>query len=163
MSLMVTELVNIINKQLDIYNYLIGLSDEKREAIISNDVNDLKKLTELENKLIEQNLTQEKSRLSLIEDIALVLNHDPFDLTISKLLTLIEGTEGYDDLLIVSKEMRKSIELLKEANDKNRILIDNSLEFIDYSINAIRSTYNESPAVDIDSAGNTRPLFDVTS
>lgn len=136
---MVNDLILIMKEQVQCYDYLCGLSLEKKQSIITNNIDELQRLNELESRLICNNNTLEKKRANIINDIAYVLNIEPKHITISRLLDLIKGNNGYDNLLDVSNKMKDIIERLKESNKQNKLLIDSSLEFIDYSLNAIKS------------------------
>ena len=165
MSGMIFKLVDIMEEQLVYYDYLLGLSNEKRDYIIDNSIDELQKVTELENKIINKNNGLEKLRLECIKDIADVLNVADSELTIKELVALIDGHNGSSELDEIAYKIKDKIELLKSANSHNKMLIQNSLEYIDYTMNAIYTSCESDPVVsgygDENLINNTK-LFDVT-
>lgn len=145
MSGMIEDLVTTLTEQVDCFNNLFLLSKEKREVIINNDVEMLKKITFLENTIINKNNKLEINRLSLIKDIAEVLNKDYETLTLNVLASIIDGQHMHKELLEVNEKMRIKLENLKESNNENRLLINNSLEYIDFNLNVIKSTFEDEP------------------
>ncbi|MDR2939105.1 MAG: flagellar protein FlgN [Clostridiales bacterium] len=143
---MINELINIMKEQLLCYDFLLGLSKEKTEVIINNNVTELKRVTDLENECIIKNVALERRRLEVLEEVACLSGLGTGEMTISSILNKIKGGPGHGELLSVSLKMRESIERLKEANDRNRVLIGNSLEYIDYSMNVIRTSIEGEPA-----------------
>jgi len=144
---LIDQLIDILEEQAAHYDNLLGLSQEKRDAIIANDVELLNKITGLENILVGQNQKLEKQRLSVTADIATVMNMDPETINLSSLLAKLRGQASYPRLAAVAERIRAVIPALKEANSQNRILIGNSMEFIDYSMNVIQAALGQGPDV----------------
>lgn len=164
MSGMIESLVNILTEQVDCLNNLFLLSEEKREVIINNDIDMLKKITFLENTIINKNNKLEISRLSLMKDIADVINTDYETLTLSALAIIIDGQHMHLELLKVNEEMKVKLEQLKSSNVENRLLINNSLEYIDFNLNMIKSTFENEPTFIYNNKGkhvnNGKVFFD---
>ncbi len=143
---MINELISTMEDQLLCYDFLLGLSKEKTEIIVNNEIESLKKITESENEYIRKLQNLERKRMDIVRDIAYVSNLDENSLTVSSIITMIKDKAGYDELLSVSLKIRESVELLKESNDRNKVLINNSIDYIDYSINVIRTSVEKEPA-----------------
>lgn len=142
MAGMIEELISVLEKQVECYEFLYGLSEEKRQSIIKNDINELQKITGLENTLITENVTLDKKRSELMKDIEMVLNLKKNPVTLSDVAAAIDGKPSHDRFAEVSKAIRETVTKLKESNDRNRALIDNSLEYIEYTMNYIHSSIN---------------------
>jgi hypothetical protein len=139
MAGMMEQLIILMAEQLSRYEDLLALSKEKRGVIIANDIEGLQKITHLENILVSQNQKLEKKREGLIADIALVTGKKTSDVTLQGLVELMEGQQEQAQLTDMGKRISHVLDALSEENGNNASLIDNALDYIEYSINIIRS------------------------
>ena len=146
MAGMISQLIGLLNEQADRYEELLGLSREKKDIIIANDVDGLQKITHLENLVVSQNQKLEKKRIAVLQDIAAVVNRKEEELTLSALVAIMEGQEEKEGLVSVGERIRRVMESLSEANLYNASLIRNALDYIEYSMNVIRSSVSQIPA-----------------
>jgi flagellar biosynthesis/type III secretory pathway chaperone len=58
-------LLEILSEQAENYENLLGLSKEKKDVIVSNDVKDLQTITSLENTLLGKHQRLEKKRIEV--------------------------------------------------------------------------------------------------
>jgi flagellar biosynthesis/type III secretory pathway chaperone len=144
---MIDQLLSILNEQADRCTELLGLSKEKKDLIVSNDVKGIQKITDLENILISQNNKLEKKRAALVKDIAIVLERNESELTVSELIESMEGQEEQEALKETADRIRGILAELSDINVLNASLIDNALDYIEYSMNLIRTGMNKNPAV----------------
>ena len=147
MSGLVSELIKVITQEADYYDQLIKISTDKKIFIINNDINALKDITCTENTLAGKMQRLEKKRLSLIVDIANVLNEKEDNITLSYLADIITDPPQVEEMKDLTVRLKKSITALKELNEQNKVLIENALEYIDFSMNVIRSTLDSSPTI----------------
>ena len=145
MAGMINQLIEVMNEQAERHSELLGLSVEEKDAIIQNDVDTLQKLVNLKNIVISQNNRLEKKRITLVNDIAEVLGHGKKDIDLSELIELLDGQAEQAELREVGARLRQIVTELKEANDLNKELLESALEFVDYSLNALRSTIAPEP------------------
>jgi len=148
MAGMLEDLINILKKQNTHHEQLLGLSLEKKDVIIKNDLEQLQKITSLENILISRNQKLEKNRLELMNDIANVLNLNAESLTVQALAEHIHNQPEAAELTRAGDAARETLRHLRDVNDANKLLIDNSLDYIDYTINVIRSVTLAPTVVD---------------
>lgn len=146
MAGMMDQLVGILTEQTERYEELLGLSKEKRDVIIENDVESLTKINHLENLVVSQAQKLEKKRMELIKDMAVVLAQKESDLTLTRLIELMEGKEESKSLIEARDRIKDVLDELKEVNSQNGQLIENALEYIEYSNNLIRTSVNQQPA-----------------
>ena len=147
MASLIDQLIGILKDQASHYENLLGLSQEKKDAIIQNDLGTLNKITSLENILIGQNQRLEKQRIAVTGDIAAVMNLERETVNLSVLLDRLRETESHPRLLAAAERIRAVVPALKDANEQNKTLIGNSLEFIEYSMNVIQSAMGQGPDV----------------
>lgn len=146
MAGMMDQLVEILSEQTERYEELLGLAQEKRDVIINNDVESLQKINHLENMVISQNQKLEKKRQALVADMALVLNQKEDDLTLTKLIELMEGKEEQPPLTKARDNIQAVLNELKEINTLNGELIQNALDYIEFSTNLMRSSTGKQPS-----------------
>lgn len=145
MAGMLTQLIGVMNDQVERHTELYGLSLEEKDAIIQNDVEQLQKLVNLKNMVITQNNRLEKQRVSLVNDIAEVLGLTDKDIPLSELIQLMAGKPEEEELKDVGRRLKDIVVKLQDINNSNRELLESALEFVEYSLNALRSTIDPEP------------------
>jgi len=143
---MVNQLIDVMNEQVERHKELHGLSLEEKDAIIKNDIETLQKLVNLKNMVISQNNRLEKQRISLVADIAEVLGLKGQELDLAALVDLLDGQVEQAGLREVGKRLKEIVTELKEVNDINKELLETAIDFVEYSLNALRSTLMPEPA-----------------
>lgn len=141
MAGMIDQLVSVMREQTERHTELYGLSLEEKEAIIKNDVDTLQNLVNLKNIVISQNNRLEKQRVSLVNDIADVMGHKIEDISLADVIEIMKDQpQDQEKLRESGLKLKESVEKLKEVNDLNKSLLESSIEFVEYSLNALRST-----------------------
>lgn len=141
MASLMEELIVVLGDERDIYQSLIPISRRKTEILVKGDLEELRRVTEEEQVLLDQVYAIDQKREKVITNMGIVLNKDPKDLdlaTLAKLMAKQPGekkklSEFHDSLRMVMKQ-------LVEANEKNKQLIENSLEMVEFNMNFIQST-----------------------
>jgi flagellar biosynthesis/type III secretory pathway chaperone len=135
------ELVTVLSTERDIYRSLIPISRNKTSILIKGDLRALQEVTEEEQRLLDQVYAADKRREKIIANMGVVLNKDPEELDLATLAKLMAKqpkeqkklNELHDSLKDVMRE-------LVSVNEKNKDLIENSLEMIEFNMNFIQST-----------------------
>jgi len=141
MAGLIDELVNTILKENDIYKELIPIADEKTRVIIKNDLDALQKITEQEQLTIEKINALEKKREEVIVNIGTVLSRDPKELNMKTLIKILgKQPEEQKRLSRIHDELSDTLRRLVVINDRNKELIKQSLEMIEFNMNLIQST-----------------------
>ncbi len=141
MASLMEELITVLKRERDIYKSLIPVSERKTAVLIREDLKELQKVTDEEQKLLDEAYAADKKREKIIADIGVVLNRDPAELdltTLAKLMTRQPEekkrlSELHDSLKLVMND-------LVTVNNRNKELIENSLEMIEFNMNFIQST-----------------------
>jgi len=165
MAGMITQLVEIMQEQSERYNELLGLTLEEKDILVKNEVEELQKLTNLKNLVVTQNNRLEKKRIALVNDIAEVMGSNEKDIELAKLIEIIGDQPESAQLEEIGVTLRETLQKLKDANDLNRQLLESSIEYLEYSINMVRSSVNPEPLEFPDRAnrgGDVYGSFDAT-
>lgn len=149
MAGMIDQLIDVMKEQTERHTELYGLSLEEKDAIIKNDIEVLQNLVNLKNMVISQNNRLEKNRIALVKDIAEVMlfKKEEGEIALSDVIEILADQPVEQEKLRTAGTMlRESVEKLKEINDINKALLESSMEFVEYSLNALRSTIAPEPA-----------------
>jgi flagellar biosynthesis/type III secretory pathway chaperone len=137
---MVDQLIDILKAQWDNYEQLLELSIQKTSVIVKGDVDALKAITSQENSFVGNNQHLERDRIKLMKDIATVLGKDSQTLTLNTLIELLSGQKKDQERLEqIQNELKQVLKQIKTINDKNGMLINQALEYVDFNMNVLQS------------------------
>ena len=91
MASLMEELIATLDKEDLLYRQLIPVEEEKTRAIIANDLESLRKITEQEHELVDRTSAQEHKREQIAIDIATVLGMDPRTITLDQIAEALKG------------------------------------------------------------------------
>lgn len=135
------ELIAVLSSERDIYQNLIPVSEKKTTVLVKGDLKELQKVTEEEQLLLDQVYAIDKRREKIIANMGVVLNKDPKELDLTTLAKLMgKQPEEKEQLSQLHDSLRQVMKRLVAANEKNKELIENSLEMIEFNVNFIQST-----------------------
>lgn len=155
MASLIEELINIIEEETGCYETFLELANNKKDVIINGDLPSLQDITKKEQELAGQLLRLEKKRLSNLEDICLVTNRNKEEMTVANLISMLDNQESEKNALEeASNKLQNILEEVKLTNETNRKLIEQSLEFIDFTMNAVQSSKSGNIGNSYESKGN---------
>lgn len=135
------ELIVVLEKERDIYQSLIPISEKKTLALVKSDLKALQTVTDEEQRLLDQVYAADKKREQIIANMGVVLNKDPKELDLTTLAKLMgKQPEEKKKLSQLHDSLRLVMKRLVAVNEKNKELIENSLEMIEFNMNFIQST-----------------------
>lgn len=141
MASLMEELITVLSREKEIYEKLIPISERKTVVLIREDLQELQKVTDEEQQLLDAAYAADKKREKIIENIGIVLNRDPKELDLTTLARLMARQPAEKKQL---SELHDSLKLVMDrlvnVNQKNKELIENSLEMIEFNMNFIQST-----------------------
>ncbi len=163
MATLIDTLIDVLKEQVLLYEELLVLSKEKKQVIINNDIELLKQITSAEVVITNRAQILEKERMESVSDIALVLGKSEKDLTIYRIVELVNTEEDKAKLKNVADKIKSVIDELKIENDNNNALLKSALEYVDFSLNVIRSARGETTDNYKSNIKNKVDVFDNTS
>ena len=147
MASLMEELFTALEGEKEIYEQLIPISEKKTGVLIRGELKELEEVTQEEQRLIEKASTLGKKREEVIANIGVVLNKDAATLDLSTLAELMgKQPEEKERLVQLHDSLKVIMKRLVGINEKNKNLIENSLEMIEFNMNFIQST-RMSPGV----------------
>lgn len=141
MASLIEELIGTLEKEYGIYQQLLPIAHEKTQIIVRNDLQALTEVTKKEQLSVDQLHSLERKREEIINNIKVVINHksDSFDL--KTLIDLLEKQpKEQKTLSLLHDNLKSTIQKLVEINNRNKSLIQQSLEMIEFNMNFIQST-----------------------
>ena len=139
----VQQIIGELEKLLDLHKSLLSLSKEKTERIKNNEIDSFNELLMTERKHIQAIEQLEKKRIQLTEEWFNKHAEDR-ERTISELIEAISDEAEkkslealYDNLIIVLAE-------LKQQEKLNRDLAQQSLQFIELSLDMFQPVHNKN-------------------
>mgnify|MGYP006789342631 FL=1 len=141
MASLTEELIQVLQEEQDIYQQLTPIAEEKTKVIIKNDLQSLQEITAREQQAVEKLNALERRREEIIVNMGTVLNRDPRTLKLKNMVKILEKRpEEQRKLAELYDCLTASIKRLSEVNERNKVLINQSLEMIQFEMNLIQST-----------------------
>lgn len=134
------EMIEILEKQYEIYQEMLKISEKKTDIVVKDKVDELKELVTREEELVGKFIVLEKRRVSIVKEFGKSKGIDG----IPKIPKICEYFPENKDRLM---ELRESIlSITKKIDEKNKLnekLIKNSLDYINFSVGLITGTGGE--------------------
>jgi flagellar biosynthesis/type III secretory pathway chaperone len=137
---LVEELIDTLTKEENEYVTLLGLSSKKTSVIVAGEVDELQKITDEEQVVMDGLIALDSKRADTMKDIAEVMNRDVKTLKLSHLIDMLEKRPSERDALaLLYDRLKATVGELKMVNDQNRELIKQSLDIVDFKLNLIKA------------------------
>lgn len=149
----VNAVIDILKKEHSYYKDMLELSKSKKRLIIEGKVGELDKIVKLEQNMIFNVGQLEKKREEAVVKLCSALGVNNDQTMISELARLLKP-ELKNELEKIQRELQGTLSELKSVNDLNGQLLEQSLEYIDYSINIIAGAGMETGSLYEDMSKN---------
>ena len=141
MASLMEEMISTLSQEKDLYLALLPIAEEKTKAIVANDLEELQRITDKEQMTVDRVTALERKRAEIINNMGIVLGRKPEDLTLDELIKVAEKQPKVQEELRELKDvLGKSVRRLADLNERNRVLIQQSLEMIEFNMNLLQST-----------------------
>lgn len=124
--------IQLVIEQLEALNEihcgLLELAKLKQRVIVENNVEELTKIMNKESKLIKQVVLIESQRAALMPEP---------NMTVTELIKRVFNAEEKRSLAQAQRSLISTMEQLKEVNQLNQQLVQQSLAFIGYSLDLL--------------------------
>lgn len=140
MASLMEDLLEILHTEDEEYQKLIALSEKKTDALVSADVQHIQEIAQQEQDIVEVIQRCEKKCDEVIQDMGIVLGRNMEEITVAGLIDMLEKQpqeqiklkKAYDKLLDTAR-------LMKNCNEKNKILVEQALEMVEFDLTLFRS------------------------
>lgn len=138
-SLMET-LIDVLDKESAEYEKLLELTMKKTPVIVSENLDELAKITDEEQIIVSRINHLDNLREEAVNDIANVLNKDVTKLKITDLIKMLAPRpEEQVKLATAFDRLKKHVRAVKRVNEQNRELIESALEMVQFNMNVLQS------------------------
>ncbi len=140
MASLIDILIDTLEKENTEYESLLELGLEKTGIIIRNDVDELSRMVEKEQLVMERIIALEKKRTEASNDIADVLNKDVKTLTLTRLIELLSSQKKERDALVsIHDRLSLTMKRMVDVNERNKALLDESMDMLKFEMNLVQS------------------------
>ena len=140
MASILENLIEILDKENTEYKTLIELADKKTRSIVDGNLESLAKITDDEQVIVGRIQGMEKQRAKVLADIANVVNKDVETLKLINLIQMLgKRPDEQKKLTNVQEKLKSTIDRLREANEKNQMLLTDALDMVGFNLNMIRA------------------------
>ncbi|WP_158212239.1 flagellar protein FlgN [Natranaerobius trueperi] len=144
MSNLFKKLADNLEEQLATYELLIHYGEKKQQILVNGHIDELEPVVKQEQKAVFQNSELEKQRLEIISHLAEILQEKEDNLTLSKIIDYASSSEKAR-LESTFNSLENIITTLKDLNFKNHSLIEQSLSYINFSLDIVSGAGKEDP------------------
>ena len=145
MASLMEVLIDVLEKENLEYEKLLTLSMKKTPVIVSEDLEELSKITDEEQIIVSRINHLDNQRNEAINDIANVLNKDVNQLKIVDLIKMLAARpEEQEKLAAVFDKLQQNVRNVKRTNEQNRELIEQALELVQFNMNVLQAV-NKAP------------------
>jgi flagellar biosynthesis/type III secretory pathway chaperone len=138
---LIDELISTLEKEYEIYQQLIPIANEKTRVIVKNNLTALQEITDKEQLAVDRIAALERKREDIIVNIKTVINRKSDSLDLKMLIHLMEKQPKEQKALsVLHDNLKNTIQRLVNINNRNKSLIQQSLEMIEFNMNFIQST-----------------------
>ncbi len=161
MASLMEELLGILQTEAEKYEELLELSKRKTPILVSGKIEELQKITDEEQILVDNINSVDKKRTELVNDIGNVLNENPKELTVQKLADLMmEQPQQQKQLLELHDKLKRVLGSVQTINEQNKALVDQMLEMVAFDMNLLKSMKQAPETANYNKmAANTGELF----
>lgn len=140
MASLMENLIEVLDLESQEYENLLGLSMKKTPVIVTGELEELAKITDEEQIVVNRINRLEQKRQEVFSDIANVINKDVDTLMLADLVEMLSTRpEEQQKLARVHDRLSTAVHEVKRVNGQNRILIQNALEMVEFDMNMLQS------------------------
>ena len=165
MASLMDDLLDVIEQEEKHYRKLIGLSTDKKNAIIKGDIRTLEDITNEEQDVTSILKNLETKRSGVLADMADVLGQDAETLTVRKMIDLLEKQPNEQKKLSdLCDRLRHTLDEMSAVNEQNRVLLEQALEMVNFDLTLFKSLRQAPETANYDkNAYNTGELLGRTA
>lgn len=141
MDRLIAALKTVLKQETIEYKLILGLADEKKRALIANDVDKLDAIVSKEWASLKKIKQLEAERESIIERIAALCRMPKETLRIEHIIDVLQG-DVREEFVHIRVELARALSELSGRNLENRGLIDTHLAYTNFCVNLLTGHLN---------------------
>ena len=141
MAGIIYELIDVLEEQKECYEGLKTLATYTETAVVNKNLEFLEEVVRTQEQFVGRLGILDKKRESLMKDIAIVTGMNTNDMTVTRIIDKVGSeSEVGKKLTTLRSEIKALLSEIKNQSELNKVLLNQSLELVDFTINAIGST-----------------------
>lgn len=133
-----SQVTHALEQLIELHAQLIAVGEEKKQAIMSNDISVVTHCVAKEAQLVKKVNVADEARVNGVYGFLREKGiRSQLNLTITEMTRLVFDPTERNELIVLQTSLHEQLSRLKELNAINKDLIEQSLTFIDYSMNLI--------------------------
>ena len=157
-------LAGVLEQEALLYQDASAISAKKTDVIVHGKIEELDSLVKAEQAIIIKIGKLENEREKIVRELSEELDLNLEKITLSDINARL-GADSYSRLENCQKSLAQTIGGLKNSNDTNAQLIQNALDYVNFSVNLLTTNQNAgslySQDGDDDPGKQRRSIFDV--
>lgn len=125
---MVNQLIDIIGREAALFESFLQLLEQQQDFLVTNDVDGLNRITDLQREKLVQSQLLDKEREDLVAKIQ-IANKIDGDLNVSRLLELVDSQQA-NRLSQLRETIRDLNDRITDVRNQNATLLNRSREYI---------------------------------
>lgn len=159
MAGIIYELKDLLAEQLECYEGLCTLATYKTQAVANKEMRFLTDIIEREEEFVGRIQLLDTHRESLMKDMAIVMGLESRAITLTQIIDKVgKEQEVSQELMTCRTQILEAMAKLKEQNKLNKQVIEHSLEFVEFTLNAIKSTQYTQTSINYVKPGTDQQL-----
>ena len=139
MAGIIYELVSVLEQENECYEGLDTLAGYTETAVVNKNIEFLQEVVKTQEEFVGRLTILNRKREGLMKDIAIVTGMNAQGLTITKIIDKIgPNTEVGGQLTKLRDQIKDSLAELRKKSEFNKQLLTDSLDMVDFTVNAIR-------------------------
>lgn len=131
-------ILDVMSQLIVAHEQLLALGEQKTDIIVRNNVEELNKIVGKESRLAAHIAELDQMRITVVGQYLTAKGYRPHPyITVSDIVKLIVKVEEKQKIQETQRKLFDIIKRLKAVNKQNQQLIEQSLAYIDYSIDLI--------------------------
>lgn len=154
MASLMENLLDVLSKEADRYEALLKLSSAKTPVLIAGNIEELEKITDEEQRVVDEITALDNKRAEVTKDIADVMNKDVSSLKLTNLIKMLAQRPGEQaKLTTVYDRLSGAVREVARVNEHNKTLIEDSLEMVDFNLNVLQAMRSAPETADYTKGG----------
>jgi len=137
-SVSVPLMLKLMEELLALHRSLHEISEQKRQALLGNRIDELLTWVNRESRIIKEMAGKQTSWCVAVANVLAERGiHPESSMMLADIAMMIRPEDGREDVLRLQGQLLEAIRRVKEANEQNRKLIEQSLEYVQYILDAM--------------------------
>ncbi len=133
----IAPLYDVLDQLLQQHQALCTLARQKKEVLIKNEIETLMEITKQESKLLKAVEQTEASRVELVKQLCAARGLSLESVTLQDLIKSTTSLEEKNRLAHYRQELIRIVSELRQANELNQQLLEQSLSFIQHNLDLL--------------------------